>query len=118
MKSYRVNLKTYSQGELWVHADSEEEAKEKARKIYDIDPEASEIMWYDGHYESGIVDIEANYDTFDPKDVLAFLEEISDICKEVVDCPECPYYTTGKGCLIRRETNIEKMPDEWFLDKT
>ena len=114
MRRYRVILKTYSQGELWVDADSEAEAKAKARKIYDIDPESSDIYWNDGSCESGIVAIEANYDVYDKNSVLAFLREISDICKEIDECPECPYYTTGEGCVISRETNIGQMPEEWF----
>lgn len=114
MKSYRVNLKTYSQGELWVHADSEEEAKKKALETYDIDPEASEIMWYDGHYGSGIVDIEANYDVYNKKDVLSFLREISDICKEAVTCADCPYSAKMFGCLIQSATGSDSEPYDWF----
>lgn len=114
MKSYRVNIKVQSEGDLWVHADSEEEAEEKARAIYDFDPAASEINWQDSSFESWITDIDANYDVHDKKDVLSFLREISDICKEAVTCADCPYSAKMFGCLIQSAMESDNEPYNWF----
>ena len=52
-------------------------------------------------------------------DMEAIKNHINDIKIEYVEAgieldDECPYYTTGEGCVISRETNIKQIPDEWF----